>query len=104
MDTVDDQVAAAGVRLPLRHVLQEDLARTDADGHQRAHVADQRQDGVRLLQRISGPDRLAFLAEAAIETADHLALAEEDDEPLLDLTRQPREPVHFEQLIAAQRV
>ena len=39
--------------------LQEDLVRPHAHRHQRAHVADQRQDRVRLLERVRGADRLA---------------------------------------------
>ena len=58
----------------------------------------------RPLERIGGRDRFPFLSEAAVEPADDLALAEEDDEPLLDVARQPREVVHLEQLIRAQRI
>ena len=101
VDDVDVEIAAARVGRPLGHVLPEDLERPDADGHQRAHVADERQHRVAALERVGGRDRLPFLAEAAIQAADHLALAEEDDEPLLDVARQPREVVHLEQLIPA---
>ena len=38
------------------------------------------------------------------EPADHLGLAEEDDETFLDIARQPREVVHLEKLIGAQRI
>ena len=88
------------LEVPLRHVLAEDLARAHADRHQRAHVADERQHRVAPLERVRGRDRLPFLPEAAIEAADHLALPEQDDEPLLDVARQPREVVHLEQLVA----
>ena len=96
MDDVDVEVAAAGVRRPFRHVLTEDFERPDADGHQRAHVADERQHRVAPLERVRGRDRLPFLPEAAIQTADHLALAEQNDEPFLDVAREPREVVHLE--------
>ena len=99
VDDVDVQVAAARVGGPLGHVLAEDLARPHADGHQRAHVADERQNRVAALERVRGRDRLPFLTEAAIQPADHLALAEQDDEPLLDLAREPREVVHLEELV-----
>ena len=57
-----------------------------------------------LLERVRGADRLALLAEAPIQTADDLALTEQDDEPFLDIARQPREPVHLEELVRAQSI
>ena len=78
MHDVNVQIAAAGIRGPLRHVLTEDLERPDADRHQRAHVPDQRQNRVAALERVRGRDRLSFLTEASIQPANHLALAEQD--------------------------
>ena len=57
----------------------------------------------RPLERVGGRHRFPFLPEAAIKPADHLALAEQDDEPLLDVARQPREVIHLQELIRAQR-
>ena len=104
MDDMNVEIAAARVGRPLRHVLAEDLERTHADGHQGAHVADEREDRVAALERVGRRDGLPFLPQGAIETADDLALAEEDDEPLLDVAREPREVVHLQQLIAVQRI
>ena len=104
MDDVNVQIAASGVRGSLRHVLTKDFERPDPDRHQRAHVADQRQNRVAPLERIRGRDRLTFLSQTPIETADDLALAEEDDQSILDLAREPREVVHLEQLGGAQRI
>ena len=59
-------------------------------------------DRVAALERVGRRDRLPFLPEAAIQPADDLALAEQDDEPLLDVARQPREVVHLEQLVRGQ--
>jgi hypothetical protein len=104
VDDVDVEIAAAGVRRSLRHVLAEDLERPNPDGHQRAHVADERQNGVAAIERIGRGYRLPLLPERSIEAADHLALAEEDHEPLFDVARQPREIVHLEQLVRTQSV
>ena len=102
VDDVDIEIASAGVRRALRHVLAEDLERPHADGHQRAHVADQRQHGVSSIERIGGRDRLPLLAERSIEAADDLALAEQDHEPLFDVARQSREVIHLQKLVRSQ--
>jgi hypothetical protein len=98
------QIAAARVRFRLGHVLKEDLLRTHTHGRQRAHVADERQHRIRPPQCVRRAHGLPFLPETAIEAAYHLALAEEDDEPLFDIPRQAREVIHLEPLILRQGV
>ena len=101
---VDIQIATARVRVGPRHVLQKNFARTNADRHQRAHVSYQGEYRVPTVERVGRRDRLAFLSEAAVETTDDFALTKEDDEPLLDFPREPREVVHLEELVAGQCV
>ena len=101
---VDIQIAAARVRVGPRHVLQKNFARTNADRHQRAHVSYQGEYRVPTVEGVGRRDGLAFLSEAAVETTDDFALTKEDDEPLLDFPREPREVVHLEKLVAGQCV
>ena len=51
---------------------------------QRADIANHGRDPVARLQSVGGADRNGFLAEAGINSADNLVLAEESDEPLLE--------------------
>jgi hypothetical protein len=104
MHDVDVQITAAGARSTLGHVLTEDFERPHAHRGEGAHIADEREDGIRPLQRVRRRDRLPLLAQVTVQSADDLALAKQDDEPLLDITRQPREVIHLEQLVARQSV
>src|SRR5205085_1177974 len=69
-----------------------------------AEVTDERLDDVALLEieRVRGGDRLAFLAEGTIETADDFRLAEERDEALLERARESKVVIDFQKLIAAE--
>ena len=98
-DDVDVEVAAAGVRVALGHVLRKISRGRTPIVVSAPMLRMSGQDGVASAPARRRCHRLPFLAEAAIEPADHLALTEEDDEPLLDVARQPGEVVHLQQLI-----
>src|SRR5690242_1634462 len=62
---VNVEIFAAGGSPRLRHVLREDLARSNALDQNRAEVSDQRRDEVLLLKGVSSADRSCFLAQRA---------------------------------------
>ena len=85
MSEVNVQLAAARRRIALGHVLLDDVRRLRAGHEDRSHVADQRLDDVTLhvVERVRRGDRFALLPERSIQPADHLGLAKERDEALL---------------------
>src|SRR5919109_766729 len=102
MDDMNVQIAAARIRRTLCHVLPKNLQRAYTNGHERAHVPYERQNGVVPLERVCCGNRFPLLAETAIETADDFTLTKQDDEPLLDLSREPRKVVHLEKLFCGE--
>ena len=106
MAEVDVQLAAARRRISLRHVLLQHVGRFGAGDQNRAEVADQRLDDVTLfeVERVRRRDRLALLPEGAVQTADHLRLPEERDDPLLQRPRQAEVVVDLEKLFVRQHV
>src|SRR5690606_27914825 len=104
---VDVLLAAPARRIALRHVLAHDLDRSRAHEEQRTHVTDRgREDTARAVrppaQRVRPPDRRGLLPPRTAQAADHLVLAIEIGEDLLDLTGEPEVVVDLVQLLAGQ--
>jgi len=93
-------VLALGGRCVFRHVLGEDVARGDPFDEERADVADHRGHPVFFLEGVGAANGDGFLAEAGIEAADDLVLAEEAGHGVLDLAVEAHEVVKVEVLLA----
>ncbi len=101
---VDVQLAAAG-RAVFGHVLLEDFGRGAAHREDGAEIAqDWRGDVAHLgLERERAADGGAFLAHAAVEAADDLALRGQDTELLLDHAGEPHEVMDAMVLVSRKR-
>ena len=88
---VDVEIPSTSRRRPARHVLREDVARAHAEHDDRAEITDERRERVLRPERVRRGDRFAFLPETAVQAADHLRLAIEQRQPLLDIAREPDE-------------
>src|SRR5437899_9892022 len=102
---MDVQLAPARGALRLGHVLPQDRNRFGTHDEHGAQVADQRRTDVLVGpsgQGVRRPDRLPLLTEGAEQAADHLALAVEGGEPLLQGPGEPQVAIDFEQLVAGE--
>src|SRR2546422_5935313 len=102
---MDVQLAPARGAVGLGHVLPQDRDRLGAHDEHGAQVADQRRQDVRVGpsgQGVRRPDRLPLLTERAEQAADHLGLAVEGGEPLLQGPGEPQVAIDFEQLVAGE--
>src|SRR5262249_4618811 len=70
----------------------------------RAEVADQRLHHIalRVVERVRGGDRLALLSQRSVQPADHLRLAEEGNQALLERARQTQVVSDLEELVPRQ--
>src|SRR6185503_20888467 len=100
---MDVEIFAARRSPRLRHVLSEDLARSNAFHEYCAEVSDQGSDKVVWLECVGGADCCCFLAQRAKHAADDLCLAVEIHETLLNETREFQVAIQFEMLLGFER-
>src|SRR5581483_10807351 len=89
---------AGGLRKHLRH----HRARLHALHQERSEIAVQRTDVIVPAQTEAGADDDGFLADAGVDAASDLALADEDAEPLVEGANQLQPVKHVEQLIGGK--
>ena len=96
------RVAALGQAGRLGEHLRHHHARLDPFHQEGAEVAMQRRDEVLFPQAEAGADDDRFLADAGVDAAPHLALADEDAEALVERTNQLEPVEHLQQLIVGE--
>ena len=95
---VNVEFSTRGRALGLRHVLAQYLEGRRPLHQHRTEVADQRREDVAGLQRVGTADRIRLLPQGPEQSANHLALAVQADQPLLERAGQAHPIIEFQQL------
>src|SRR5476651_300783 len=106
MPVVDVEIASAGRRVSLPHVLPQNVHRPGSSYQNRAHVADQRlYDITRFeIECVGRGHRLPLLAERSEDAADDLRLPEKIHDALFERPSEAHEVIDVEQLLVKEAV